>query len=82
MSQHDEQEAIRRLQDDRVQYVLIVNRPMREFGQEAFGRDFYTKLGGWIEANYRLVKVCGSTASENPQIGDSGFFIKILKRLD
>ncbi len=82
MGEGDEQEAIRRLQDDRVQYILVVNRPMREFGQEAFGRDFYTKLGGWIEANYKLVKVCGSTRSNNPQIGDSGFFIKILKRLD
>ena len=82
MSQQDEQEAIRHLQNDRVRYILIVNRPMREFGQEAFGRDFYTQLGGWIEANYRLVRICGSTRSGNPQIGDSGFFIKILKRLD
>ncbi len=82
MSEQDEQEAIRRLQNDRVQYVLIVNRPMREFGQEAFGRDFYAQLGGWIEANYGVAKVCGSTLSDNPQIGDSGFFIKILKRLD
>nr|MDQ3012015.1 hypothetical protein [Acidobacteriota bacterium] len=71
---------------DRVRYVLIVNRPMREFGLEAFGRAFYTQLGGWIEANYRLVKICGNAQSENrqmePQIGDPQFFIKIFERKD
>ncbi|MGH9799546.1 MAG: hypothetical protein ACRD82_04215, partial [Blastocatellia bacterium] len=80
MSDGDEQQAIRRLQQDRVRYVLIVNRPMREFGQEAFGRDFYAQLGGWIEANYRVVKVCGSNGKANPQIGDPQFFIKIFER--
>jgi 4-amino-4-deoxy-L-arabinose transferase-like glycosyltransferase len=86
MSERDEQEAIQRLQQDRVRYVLIVNRPMREFGLEAFGRDFYTGLGGWIESNYRLVKVCGQAQSgidqAGPQIGDPRFFIKIFERKD
>lgn len=80
MSADDEQAAIRRFQQDRIRYVLIVNRPMREFGQEAFGRDFYTQLGGWIEANYRLEKVFGSQQTANPQIGDTGFFIKLYER--
>ncbi len=80
MSDEDELKAIGRLQQDSVRYVLIVNRPMREFGQEAFGRDFYTRLGRWIEANYRVVKVFGSTQISDPQIGDSGFFIKIFER--
>jgi 4-amino-4-deoxy-L-arabinose transferase-like glycosyltransferase len=80
MSYGDELKAIERLQQDRVRYVLIVNRPMREFGQEAFGRDFYIRLGQWIEANYRVVKVFGSTRTSNPQIGDSSFFIKIFER--
>lgn len=82
MSERDEQEAIERLQQDRVRYVLIVNRPMREFGLEAFGRDFYTQLGGWIEKHYRLVKVCGQVENSNSQIGDSRFFIKILEKKD
>ncbi|MEP7337465.1 MAG: glycosyltransferase family 39 protein [Acidobacteriota bacterium] len=86
MSERDEQEAIQRLQQDRVRYVLIVNRPMREFGLEAFGRDFYTQLGGWIEANYRLVKVCSNAQGGNrqiePQIGDPQFFIKVFERKD
>ncbi len=80
MSEDDEQAAIRRLQQGRIRYVLIVNRPMREFGQEAFGRDFYTRLGEWIEANYRLAKVFGSQQTANPQIGDTGFFIKLYER--
>jgi hypothetical protein len=80
MTESDEQEAIRRLQQDRVRYVLIVNRPMREFGQEAFGRDFYTLLGNWIETNFKLVKVCGLAQNSEPQIGDSHFFIKVFER--
>jgi len=80
MSEEDEQAAIKRLQQDGVRYLFIINRPMREFGAEAFGRDFYGQLGGWIEANYRLVKVCGPPQAGNPQIGDPRFFIKIFER--
>lgn len=79
MSERDEQAAIARLRQDRVRYVLIVNRPMREFGLEAFGRDFYTHLGGWIEANYRLAKVCGAAEAPQVQIGDTRFFIKVFE---
>ncbi len=82
MSERDEQTAINQLQRDAVRYVLIVNRPMREFGLEAFGRDFYRQLGSFIEANYRLVKVCGKTKNDNPQIGDDQFFIKIFEKAD
>ena len=82
MSERDEQEAISRLQQDRVRYVLVVNRPMREFGQEAFGRDFYLRLGGWIEANCRLAKVIGTIETANPQIGDARFFVKVFERRD
>jgi hypothetical protein len=65
-----------------VRYVLIVNRPMREFGAEAFGRDFYTTLGHWIDDHYRVVKVFGASSGTNPQIGDPKFFIKALERLN
>lgn len=82
MSQADERETTNQLRQDRVRYILIVNRPMREFGQEAFGRDFYTELGGWIEANYRLAKAYGSGANANSQIGDAQFFIKIFEKAD
>ncbi len=88
MSGRDEQDAITRLQRDRVRYVLVANRPMREFGLEAFGRDFYTQLGGWIETNYRLVKVFGSPQAQaqaqseslDLPIGNPMFFIKIFER--
>jgi hypothetical protein len=94
MSERDERETIHRLEQDRVRYVLVVNRPMREFGAEAFGRDFYTRLGDWIGTHYRLVEVCGQprTATSltgqpteppaGPQIGDPQFFIKIFERKD
>ncbi len=88
MSEADEREAIAFLQQRRVRYLLLVNRPMREFGAEAFGRDYYHTLGNWIAQHYRLARVCGPvddkevTSSAQLQIGDPAFFIKILVRLD
>ncbi len=80
MSERDEREAIAKLEDDQVRYVLIVNRPMREFGAEAFGRDFYQTLNAWIEEHYQLVKICGTVDDPQIQIGAPQFFIKILQR--
>jgi 4-amino-4-deoxy-L-arabinose transferase-like glycosyltransferase len=77
MSEADEARAIELLGERRVRHVLVVNRPMREFGAEGFGRDFYTSLGAWLEKNYRVVKVCGPVKDERLQIGDAPFFIKI-----
>jgi hypothetical protein len=79
MSEEDEMKAIERLRREPVRYLFIVNRPMREFGAEAFGRDFYTRLGAWIDERYHLVKVCGSSRDERLQIGDPLFFIKIFE---
>lgn len=75
----DERRAIETLR--KVRYVLIVNRPMREFGAEAFGSDFYRDLGRFIEENYELVRICGKTEARNPRIGAPGFFIKIYRRI-
>jgi 4-amino-4-deoxy-L-arabinose transferase-like glycosyltransferase len=77
MNEADESRAIELLRERRVRYLLVVNRPMREFGAEAFGRDFYMSLGAWIERNYRVVKVCGPVKEERLQIGDAPFFIKV-----
>lgn len=82
MLKQDEQRAIEKLREDGTRYVFIVNRPMREFGKEAFGRDFYTDLGGWVESNYRLIKVCGRAPNDRLQIGDREFFIKIYGKKD
>jgi 4-amino-4-deoxy-L-arabinose transferase-like glycosyltransferase len=80
LDEQGERAEIARLQAARVRYVFITNRPMREFGAETFGRDFYPTLGRWIEDHYRLVKVCGLSKDERVQIGDPSFFVKILER--
>jgi 4-amino-4-deoxy-L-arabinose transferase-like glycosyltransferase len=79
MDEREEKAAIERLQRAGVRYIVIVNRPMREFGAEAFGRDYNQILGGWIEENFRVVKVCGQNTDPAQQIGDPDFFIKILQ---
>ena len=61
-----------------VKYVLVVNRPMREFGLEAFGRDYYQAFGQYLDEKFRVVKVCGEVKDEQLQIGSPHFFIKIL----
>jgi hypothetical protein len=79
MNEREEKAAIEGLQRAGVRYILIVNRPMREFGAEAFGEDYNRVLGRWIEENYRVVKVCGQNTDPSQQIGDPDFFIKILQ---
>jgi hypothetical protein len=76
MSAEDEAAAIRTIESLRVGYVFVINRPMREFGSERFGEDFYQSLGGWIDRHYQLVRVIGATDRE-VRIGDRDFFIKV-----
>jgi hypothetical protein len=78
MDAAEEQRAIAALAQ--VKYVLLLNRPMREFGHEAFGRDYYQTMGQYLAANFRVVKVCGAVPDERQQIGAAHFFIKILAR--
>jgi len=78
MSEEDERKVIERLRQEPIRYVFVVNRPMREFGSEAFGRDFYPELGRWIDERYRVVKVCGGAPDGRLQIGDPTFFIKVF----
>ena len=61
-----------------VKYVLVINRPMREFGLEAFGRDYYQAFGQYLDEKFHVVKVCGEVKDEKLQIGSPHFFIKIL----
>jgi len=77
-----ERDEIRRLQQAPVRYLLIVNRPVREFGAEALGRDYFPTLGRWIEEHYRLALVCGIAHDHQLQIGDPAFFIKIYAAHD
>jgi 4-amino-4-deoxy-L-arabinose transferase-like glycosyltransferase len=78
MDAAEEQRAITKLAE--VKYVLVLNRPMREFGLEAFGRDYYQAMGKYLGENFRLVKMCGGVKDERLQIGAAHFFIKILAR--
>lgn len=80
LSEQDELAAINQLKQHDVRYVLIVNRPLREFGAEAFGRDFYPTLSRWLGAHYRLERVCGLPQNSPVEIGHPAFFIKILTR--
>ena len=79
LDEQGERAEIARLQASRARYALIVNRSMREFGADVFGRDYFPTLGRWIEENYRLVKVCGESQDERLQIGDRAFFVKIFE---
>jgi hypothetical protein len=80
MSAEDEQKAISQLSAEPIRYILIANRPTREFGAAIFGRDYYPALGAAIERDYRVATVCGRNNDPKIEIGDREFFIKILER--
>jgi hypothetical protein len=80
MDELEERKAIAKLEAEQVRYIFIVNRPMREFGAEAFGKDFYPTLGSWIGKHYRTIKIFGGSPNSDPKIGDLEFFIKVLER--
>ena len=82
MRPEDEQAAIARLRDDRIRFVLVLNRPMREFGAERFGRDFYPALGRAIETDYRPLRTFGAAGDPAPEIGHPKFFIRIWERIE
>lgn len=54
-----ERRAVERLEARSVKIVLVLHRPMVEFGCGAFGRDCYRELMRWIEANYRVAAQFG-----------------------
>jgi hypothetical protein len=73
-----EERAIAQLKARQVKLIFVLNRPTKEFGCPAFGRDCYRILGRWIEANYEATAVFGEGATAASQIGDARFFIKAL----
>ncbi|CAN5324148.1 hypothetical protein BH20ACI2_BH20ACI2_28260 [soil metagenome] len=81
LSEQDEKDAIEALKKGNERYIFITNRPMREFGATAFGEDFYTALGSFIDENYETVAAFGSPGDPDPKIGGPQFFIKVLKRI-
>lgn len=80
MNDEGEARAIGQLSAEPIRFVIITNRPMREFGAEAFGRDYYQRLGEAIERDYRLVRVCGGISEDEAVIGARRFFTRIYER--
>jgi len=80
MNDEGEARAIGQLSAEPIRFVIITNRPMREFGAEAFGRDYYQSFGQAIERDYRLVRVFGNISEDEAVIGARRFFTKIYER--
>ena len=76
----DEDRAIGQLRNLRVPLILITNRATQEFGQKAFGVDFYQRLMLWINENYRLCGVFGPRHDPSLAIGSPTFFIRAYCR--
>ncbi len=60
-------------------FVLLCNRPTREFGPEAFGRDYAVRLWSGVAAHYRLAAAFGPGGSASP-VGVKDFFIRLYER--
>jgi hypothetical protein len=71
-----EARAIRQLQENGTALILLTNRPTREFGPEAFGRDYCQRLMRWIEDRYVVCAMFGPVKDRRLQIGDPRFFIR------
>jgi hypothetical protein len=73
-----EAEAIARLLAARPRFVLLANRPTREFGARAFGEDYATALWSAVEDHYSLAASFGN-APEGAPIGGRRFFIRVYE---
>jgi hypothetical protein len=71
-----EARAIRQLQENGTALILLTNRSTREFGPEAFGRDYCQRLMRWIEDRYVVCAMFGPVKNPGLQIGDPRFFIR------
>jgi hypothetical protein len=74
-----EARAIAALERTDTRLVLLVNRATREFGAEAFGRDYCQTLMTWIAARYQP---CAMFGAQDPglRIGDKPFFVRAYCR--
>ena len=75
-----EQTAIHQIQEKKVPYIFLFNRPTSEFGPEVFGRDYCRSMMAWIKSHYELAAVFGEGVSADVQIGDRSFFIKCYRK--
>ena len=58
-------------------FLLLVHQDGSEFGPRFFGRDYARKIGSWITAEYRSLKLIGA-----PPLQDNNFGILLLERKD
>ncbi len=72
-----EARAIRQIDAAGTPLVLIVNRPTREFGAEAFGRDYDRALMRWIAGRYQP---CATFGPPGLEVGDARFFVRAYCR--
>lgn len=72
-----ETRAIQQIDAAGTPLVLIVNRPTREFGAEAFGRDYDRMLMAWIESRYRP---CATFGPAGLEVGNARFFVRAYCR--
>jgi hypothetical protein len=73
-----EAEAIARLLAARPRFILLANRPTREWGARAFGEDYAAALWSAVEDHYSLAAGFGN-APEGAPIGGRRFFIRVYE---
>jgi Dolichyl-phosphate-mannose-protein mannosyltransferase len=76
----NEARAIAQLEASRAPLVLITNRATKEFGANAFGRDYAREMMRFIELRYEPCAMFGPKKDQSLQIGDRPFFIKAYCR--
>lgn len=80
LDREGEERAIRRLIDSNTRFVLLANRPTPEFGAAVIGRDYYTKLMGWIDENFEPCAVFAEKPDAGLEVGSKTFFIRAYKK--
>jgi hypothetical protein len=78
----EERIMIHQIQEKKVRYIFLFNRPTSEFGPKIFGQDYCHILMKWINSNFELAAVFGEHVTTDMQIGDSQFFIKCYRKKD
>jgi len=76
----EERTMIRNIQEKKVHYIFLINRPTSEFGPKIFGQDYCRTLMEWINSNYEPAAVFGEHVTAEMQIGDPQFFIKCYRK--
>jgi hypothetical protein len=80
----DEDAVIAALERDPPRLVLISNRSCHSYGTGYFGRDFFVKLGSWIEDRYVETARLGRFVEDDRDHGDdpwegSPYGIRVLE---